>query len=105
VVELELSRARLLKVITHETTHLFDVRHCLNYACNMNGVETVDEIDRHPLELCPECMAMVCWTTQVHPAERYEKLATVCREIGLPKDASFYDACQKALNGIGFTSS
>jgi archaemetzincin len=52
---------RLLKVTSHEIGHLFALQHCVAHLCNMNGVNHVAELDQHPLDLCPECLAKWAW--------------------------------------------
>jgi archaemetzincin len=96
-VGFELSRLRFLKLVTHEIGHLFHAQHCLKHACNMNGVETVDQIDRHPLEVCPECMAKICWIGGTHPKVRYERLTTVCERLNLQTEGCLYQRCRKLL--------
>lgn len=97
-VGFELSRLRFLKLVTHEIGHLFHLRHCLTHACVMNGVETVDQIDRHPLEACPDCMVKICWTCQVHPKVRYERLAEACERLGMSPETNLYRGCLGLLS-------
>ena len=93
----ELSRLRLFKLVTHEIGHLFHAQHCLRHACNMNGVETVDQIDRHPLELCPDCMAKICWVGGTHPKVRYERLERACRKLNMQTESELYQRCGELL--------
>jgi len=44
---------RSMKVLTHETGHMFGLTHCLYYNCVMNGSNHLPESDRRPLHLCP----------------------------------------------------
>src|SRR5690606_32924923 len=39
---------RGLKLMTHELTHSFGVRHCIHYDCLMNGANHIEESDAHP---------------------------------------------------------
>jgi archaemetzincin len=96
-VGFELSRLRLFKLVTHEIGHLFHVQHCLKHACNMNGCETVDQIDRHPIEVCPDCMAKICWIGQIHPKARYDRLIAVCERLNMQTEAGLYRACRELL--------
>jgi archaemetzincin len=88
---------RTLKIATHETGHMFSIVHCAAYECNMGGTMTLEETDRHPLELCPECMAKVCWGAGYDPAERFARLAEFCRERGLERERGFYERSLAAL--------
>lgn len=94
-VGVETSRLRLFKLVTHEIGHLFHVQHCLKHACIMNGVETVDQIDRHPIEVCPDCMAKICWIGQIYPKARYDRLIAVCKRLDMQTEAGLYRKCRE----------
>jgi archaemetzincin len=81
---------RTLKTASHETGHMFSMKHCTLYECNMCGSNHREESDRRPLTLCPECVAKVCWATTADPIKRYESLEAFCREQGLKEEAAFY---------------
>jgi archaemetzincin len=68
--------ARTLKIAMHETGHMFTMRHCAKYECLMSGTNHLDETDRRPLDVCPECMAKIAWAMNYEPSERYQNLAT-----------------------------
>jgi predicted Zn-dependent protease len=99
-VGIELSRSRLYKVIAHEIGHLFYLRHCLTHACLMNGVETIDQIDRHPIGLCPDCMAKFCWIAQIQPKTCYEHLIAICQKLNMSNEAGLYQKCLELLTGV-----
>jgi archaemetzincin len=82
---------RTLKVATHETGHMFSLAHCTKYRCNMCGSNSLEESDRQPIEVCPECLAKICWATGADPAERFRKLAAFCKEQGLEPQQAFYE--------------
>ncbi len=82
---------RTMKVATHETGHMFSLEHCTKYHCNMCGSNNLDESDRNPIEVCPECLAKICWATQADPAERFRKLAAFCKEQGLKPEQEIYE--------------
>lgn len=88
---------RTLKTATHETGHMFSIQHCTKYECNMCGSNNREESDRRPLEVCPECMAKICWATGADPAGRFRKLAEFCREQGLQAEQEFYEKSLAAL--------
>ena len=88
---------RTIKTATHETGHMFSMRHCTAYECNMCGSNNRAESDRRPVALCPECLAKVCWATEAGPAERFGKLAAFCRRHGLEEEAAFYEKSMNAL--------
>ena len=47
---------RACKVMVKEITHMFGIKNCIFYSCNLNGFNSMDEFDRRPLELCPVCL-------------------------------------------------
>jgi len=81
---------RTLKTATHETGHMFSIPHCTAYECNMCGSNHREESDRHPLYLCPECHAKVCWATAAAPVARYQRLAQFCEKHGLAAEHAYF---------------
>jgi len=71
---------RTLKIATHETGHMFSMRHCKKYECLMSGSNSLDETDRRPLDTCPECTMKIAWALQYQPVERYKNLAEFWRK-------------------------
>jgi len=47
---------RACKVMVKEITHMFGIKNCIFYSCNLNGFNSMEEFDRRPLELCPVCL-------------------------------------------------
>ena len=88
---------RTLKVAAHETGHMFSLRHCTRYECVMNGMNSLVEADRRPLDACPECMAKLCWAAGADPRERYARLAAFFADNGLPYEQRFFDDSSRAL--------
>ncbi len=82
---------RTIKTATHEMGHMFSVKHCIQYECNMCGSNHRAERDRLPLWLCPHCLAKLCRATKADPQERYEKLIAFCKAHGLEKEQHFYE--------------
>ncbi len=90
---------RTLKTATHETGHMFSMLHCTAYECNMCGSNHRAESDRHPLWLCPVCLAKLTWATKVEPIARYQRLAAFCKENGLTEEAEFFQKSIAAMRG------
>ncbi|MHC4661963.1 MAG: archaemetzincin [Planctomycetota bacterium] len=88
---------RTLKMATHETGHMFSMKHCTAYECNMCGCNNRKESDRNPLWLCPECMSKICWATKTNPLARYEHLSEFCCENGLVREARFYNRSREKI--------
>lgn len=78
---------RTLKIAAHETGHMFSMKHCTKYECVMSGTNHLAETDGRPIDACPECMAKICWLSNIVPAERYKRLEDFCRKNGLVKEA------------------
>ena len=70
---------RTLKTATHETGHMFSMAHCTLFECNMCGSNHLPEADRRPLELCPHCLAKLCYATNADPIKRFERLIAFYR--------------------------
>jgi archaemetzincin len=90
---------RTLKTSTHELCHLLAMMHCPWYLCNAAGCNNMAEMDRHPLELCPQCLAKMCSTTGADPAQRFEKLRGFYKQNGLNEEEIFCDKLLSALQG------
>lgn len=89
---------RAIATASHETGHMFSLPHCARYACNMNGSDSLEESDRQPLTLCPDCLAKLCWATGTRPQKQLKKLADFCARNGLKEDEAAY---QKQLAALG----
>jgi archaemetzincin len=86
---------RTLKTASHETGHMFSMSHCTFYECNMGGSNHLDEADRHPLELCPHCLAKLCHATGAKPAKRFQQLIEFYKSQGLETEREF---CERSLD-------
>ena len=88
---------RVLHTSTHEMGHMFSMQHCIYYECNMCGSNNLEEADRHPLALCPVCLAKLCYATGAEPKNRFEKLIEFCKKHGLEKEQAFYEKSLGAM--------
>ncbi|MCG8584069.1 MAG: archaemetzincin [Pirellulales bacterium] len=88
--EFPLALERTIKTAAHEIGHMFSMEHCIVYECLMNGANNRAESDRHPLALCPDCIAKVCWATGTNPAKRFQSLAKFCAREELDDQAEFF---------------
>lgn len=80
---------RALKLSAHEIGHMFGLKHCVFYECVMNGVNSLVEMDRSPLHLCPVCLAKLQWNLRFDAPRRYRRLAAFYRRVGLEGEARF----------------
>lgn len=88
---------RTLKTATHETGHMFSIKHCTAYECNMCGSNHREESDRLPLYLCPQCHSKVCWATGADPIQRFRRLAAFCQLHELKAEAEYFNKAAAAL--------
>jgi archaemetzincin len=79
---------RTVMTATHETGHMFGIRHCTAYECGMNGSNNSDERDGQPLEFCVECQAKLWWTLNLDPLKRSRVLESLASRHGFTKAAT-----------------
>jgi len=89
---------RTFKIASHETGHMFSIRHCTAHKCGMAGSNSRPETDRHPLTFCPHCLAKLLWATGCDARKRFNNLAAILDEAGLKKRAARYRRLLKAIN-------
>lgn len=65
---------RACKVLTHEMGHMFGIKHCIHYECNMNGANSLREADSTPMHLCPVCLRKLQRAIGFDPTARYQGL-------------------------------
>lgn len=88
---------RALKVALHETGHMFSLTHCARWRCVQAGINSLEEEDRSPLWLCPDCLAKIAWVTSTDPRERLFRMAAFCRRAELADEARHFDRDLAAL--------
>lgn len=93
--DLPLFTRRSVNLLSHEAGHILSIDHCLTYACVMQGSNSLEEDDRHPMHLCPIDLQKVLWNTGSDRLERYRKLLPLYREWG------FSDESLWVMNRLG----
>lgn len=88
---------RAFKIMTHEIGHMFGMEHCTFFACNMNGTNNLDELDRQPTHLCPVCLRKLHLAAPFDPKARYETLAQSYARHDLGADARWARERAEAL--------
>lgn len=89
---------RTLKIASHETGHMFSIRHCYDYHCVLNGTEGLFAVDGRPVWLCPDCLEKYCWNFKTTPAEQFIRLSAFWRKYGFETEAKVYEKFIEALN-------
>jgi archaemetzincin len=79
----ELLLRRSVRVLNHETGHMFGLWHCIYYSCTMNGSNHLAEDDRTPLHLCPICLRKLFHAIRFDIEKRYEDLERFYHKHGL----------------------
>ena len=80
---------RACRLIAHEIGHLLGLRHCVYYACLMNGSTSLAEGDTRPLHLCPIDLRKLQWLLGFDVDARYRDLAAIWREFGASDETSW----------------
>jgi len=80
---------RALKLMSHEAAHILSIPHCVQRRCLMQGANTLEESDRHPLEPCAEDLRKIRWNTGVDSAKRAAQLRVFYERIGWAGESGF----------------
>ncbi len=63
---------RLMRLATHEFSHMRGISHCTQYVCNMQGANSLQEADQAPLTFCSQDMAKICHLNHWNLKKGYE---------------------------------
>lgn len=80
---------RALKLMAHEVGHILSIHHCIYFKCVMQGANSLDEDDRHPMHLCPVDLRKLEWNTGFDRAERYRRLQEFYAAAGMSAEAEW----------------
>lgn len=83
---------RTLHTASHETGHMFSLGHCTVFKCSMNGSNSLDESDRQPPWLCPDCLCKLNWNLQRDPLDHLVQLRDFWKKHNIESYAAFYDS-------------
>ena len=72
------------KVLSHEIGHTLGLAHCVFFECVMNGANSLEETDEHPLCECPVCHRKLLRQIGFDPAKRFAAL----RDFAAPRTVS-----------------
>lgn len=91
---------RAAKVLTHEMGHMFGIRHCIYYECNMNGANHLDEADSTPMHLCPVCLRKLYHATRFDPVDRYKGLSFFYSQSSMDSEEKWVNQRIEAIRQI-----
>jgi len=77
-----LFRRRALRLATHEAAHILSIPHCVKRRCLMQGANTLEESDRHPMQPCAVDLRKLAWNTGVDLVQRDRDLRVFEERIG-----------------------
>ncbi len=77
---------RSLKIIGHEIGHIFGLLHCVDFKCNMNGSNSLEELDQQPIHLCPRCLRKLRHSVGFDAEKRYRKLLALYQKASLEEE-------------------
>ena len=92
-----MSLERLNKISSHEISHMFSLKHCINAVCLMNGTNNLNETDSKPNVLCSECLAKLSWKLDFRSIERLQKIKKYFYEYDFVYDFETVDKQLKAI--------
>ena len=95
----EILLRRSCKILVHETTHMFGLRHCIYFKCVVNGSNHLKESDSRPLHLCPVCLRKLQHSIGFDVVDRYRHLLRFYRKIGFDNDAQWIAKRLKRILG------
>jgi archaemetzincin len=78
---------RSLKVLAHETAHMFSLTHCIYFQCVLNGSNHLEESDSRPISLCPVCLRKLQASIGFDVADRYRRLLQFYERKGFGPEA------------------
>ncbi|KAH3886023.1 archaemetzincin-2-like [Dreissena polymorpha] len=72
---------RIIKVVSHETCHLFGLMHCWYFHCAMNESSSMAEAASQPLFLCPVCLRKLQKACGFNILNRYRRMLCILSDI------------------------
>ncbi len=83
------ARRRSFKVLNHEASHVFGLKHCIFYNCTMNGSNSLEEADRSPIHECPVCHQKLLWNLKFDAQKRFDALRALYAKYGLYEESAW----------------
>jgi len=93
---------RSCKVLAHELSHMFGIKHCIYFRCLMNGSNHLAESDARPLHLCPVDLRKLRHSIGFDVVERYRRLRDFCQAAGFTDEADWLTKRLEWIHGGDF---
>lgn len=98
-IDFNLALKRTLCVASHETGHMFGLSHCSVYECNMNGANSLYELDSQVNWLCHDCLTKICWNRNISPLQHIDAMKNFYKSnFSSLKEEEYYSEASKILN-------
>lgn len=85
---------RLMETTSHEFLHMLSMQHCKTFSCVLNGSNSLQESDKKPLIICPQCAGKLNFALNENPSDYFSRSLTFFNKYGFLNEAQF---CKKAL--------
>jgi archaemetzincin len=82
---------RSFKILAHETGHMFFIAHCTVNECLMNGCNSLGELDRNTMHLCPVCLNKLQWNLKFDLRRHYRQLRDIYKQSNYDDLAEWID--------------
>ena len=86
-----LTLRRSFKVLNHEESHVFGLKHCIFYDCSMNGSNSLEEADNSAIHECPVCHQKLLESLQFDPEKRFKALSEIFSKHGLDEESQWWN--------------
>jgi archaemetzincin len=95
-----LALRRSLALVAHELGHTFGLAHCIAWSCTMNGSNSLEESDRQPLALCPQCLRKLAHNRGFDVLVRYRRLLAFYERNALTPEAEWTAARIRRIEAV-----
>ena len=80
---------RLMGTTSHEFLHMLSMQHCKTFACVLNGSNSLQESDKKPLILCPQCLQKLNYALNENSLDYLGRLLLFYDKYGFLKESEF----------------
>ena len=74
---------------SHEFLHMLSMQHCKTFACVLNGSNSLQESDKKPLILCPQCLQKLNYALNENSLDYLGRLLLFYDKYGFLKESEF----------------